>query len=233
MITAVTAQNTRGVTAWTAVTPDLIEAQLDAVASDLRPAAVKSGMLGDARVVAAVADGVRRHRLAPYVLDPVMVATSGDPLLEPDAVARIRDELAPLAALLTPNLDEARMLLGRAVRSADEMADAARELRARTGARAVLLKGGHLAGSETVDVLEDGDLVEFRHVRIETRSTHGTGCALSASVAARLSLGTVLREAVRDALDWVHAAIAGAPALGGGHGPLDLWAPVVGRNALR
>jgi hydroxymethylpyrimidine/phosphomethylpyrimidine kinase len=221
VLTAITAQNTLRVAAWSAVAPPLITAQLDAVAADLRPHAVKSGMLAGAAVIRAVAAGLRAHALSPYVLDPVMVATSGDPLLEPDAVAAIRSELLPLAALVTPNLDEAGMLLGAAVRGVADMERAAQRL-VQLGARAALVKGGHLPGAEVVDVLCDGTSVRrFAHPRIETRHTHGTGCTLSAAVAAQLALGQSLPEAAERALDWVHRAIATAPGLGAGHGPLN------------
>ena len=225
VITAITAQNTRGVTAWTAVAPDLIAAQLDAVATDLRPAAVKSGMLGDADVVRAVTEGLRRHRLAPYVLDPVMVATSGDPLVAPDAVDAIRRDLLPLADLVTPNLDEAAILVGEAVPDVPAMERAARRLVHDLGARAALVKGGHLAGDTATDVLyADGAVHHVHHPRLATTSTHGTGCTLSAAIAARLARGESMRQAVPRALDFVHRAIAGAPGLGAGHGPLDHFA---------
>ena len=222
VITAITAQNTRGVTSWSAVSPELVAAQLDAVADDLRPAAVKSGMLGDAAVVREVAAGLRRHALAPYVLDPVMVATSGDPLLTTDAVAAIVAELLPLADLVTPNLDEAAILVGRPVRDVATMEWAARHMVQELGARAALVKGGHLEGPATVDVLyADGELSHVRHRRIDTTCTHGTGCTLSSAIAAGLARGATLPEAVRAALDFVHRAIAAAPRMGGGHGPLN------------
>ena len=224
VVTAITAQNTLGVTSWRATPVELVRAQIDAVAADLRPAAVKSGMLGDAAVVEAVAAGVRAHALAPYVLDPVMVATSGDLLLEPTAVRAIIDALVPLAALVTPNLDEAELLVGFPVRDPDAMERAARALVERFGAAAALVKGGHLAGDTTTDVLFDGDVVRFAHPRLTTTSTHGTGCTLSAAVAAGLARGEPLRAAVGAALDYVHRAIATAPGLGGGHGPLNHWA---------
>ena len=224
-ITAVTAQNTRGVQGWEVMPSDLIRAQIDAVVSDLRPDAVKSGMLADAEVVRVVAGALRDHRLAPYVLDPVMVATSGDPLLERDAVALIREELLPLATLVTPNLDEAAILTGAAVDDVTGMERAARWLVERGGARAALVKGGHLRGAEAIDVLLDEEGLErFTHPRLTTTSTHGTGCTLSSAVAAHLALGQPLRSAVRDALDYVHRAIATAPRLGGGHGPLNHFA---------
>ena len=224
VLTAITAQNTRGVRAWTATPLDLVRSQIDAIAEDLRPAAVKSGMLADAGVVRTVADGLRAHALRPYVLDPVMVATSGDPLLEPGAIAAIRDELFPLAALVTPNLDEAALLVGAPVRDVPAMEHAARAMVERFGAAAALVKGGHLGGPEAVDVMFDGEMHHFRHPRIETRSTHGTGCTLSAAIAAHLAVGTPLLEAVRTSLDWVHEAIRTAPDLGGGNGPLNHFA---------
>ena len=223
VITAITAQNTLGVTAWQAVETSLVEAQIDAVATDLRPAAVKSGMLGDAAVVRAVAAGIRRHGFSPYVLDPVMVATSGDLLLTEGAVAAIVEELLPLATLVTPNLDEASILVGERVRDVAAMERAARTLVER-GARAALVKGGHLAGAQAVDVLFDGELRHFSHPRIDTTSTHGTGCTLSSAVAAHLARGHSLREAVQQSLDYVHRAIATAPHLGAGHGPLNHFA---------
>ena len=225
VITAVTAQNTHGVRAWAAIAEELVAQQLDAVADDLRPGAVKSGMLGDAAVVRAVADGLRRHRLAPYVLDPVMVATSGDPLLTADAVEAIRRELLPLADLVTPNLDEAAILLGEPVADEEAMGRAARRLVDELGAKAALVKGGHLSGSTTVDVLyAGGALHSFRHPRIDTEDTHGTGCTLSAAITAGLASGVELLPAVERALDYVHEAIRTAPGLGGGHGPLNHFA---------
>jgi hydroxymethylpyrimidine/phosphomethylpyrimidine kinase len=224
VITAITAQNTLGVTAWSATAPELVRGQIDAVAADLRPAAVKTGMLGDAAVVDVVAEGIRTHGFGNYVLDPVMVATSGDLLLERDAVTAIRDALVPLAALVTPNLDEAEILVGFPVRDAAAMERAARVLVERMGASAALVKGGHLHGAEAVDVLFDGETVPYAHPRITTTSTHGTGCTLSSAVAAGLACGEPLRAAVGAALDYVHRAIATAPALGAGHGPLNHWA---------
>ena len=225
VITAVTAQNTRGVMGWQAMPPDLIRGQFEAVVEDLRPEAVKSGMLADAEVVGVVAELVRRHSLTPYILDPVMVATSGDPLLERDAVEAIRDLLLPLATLVTPNLDEAAILTGEPVEDIAGMERAARWLVERGGAAAALVKGGHLRGNDAVDVLVDAQGIEtYRHPRIETTSTHGTGCTLSSAVAAHLALGQPLRAAVRDALDYVHRAIATAPAIGHGNGPLNHFA---------
>lgn len=222
VITAVTAQNTLGVCAWERVTPALVAAQIDAVAEDLRPAAIKSGMLGDGDVVRAVADGIRRHALSPYVLDPVMAATSGDALLTPDAIAAIVGELFPLATLVTPNLDEVGLLLGERPADVDAMERAARALVHTLGARAALVKGGHLAGDELVDVLFDGTrLRRFAHARVATTSTHGTGCTLSAAITAAMALAVPLENAVELGLEYVHRALLSAPGLGAGHGPLN------------
>jgi hydroxymethylpyrimidine/phosphomethylpyrimidine kinase len=225
VVCAVTAQNTVGVRAWQPMPATLVTQQLDAVAEDLPPGAVKSGMLGNAAVVEAVADGLARHRLPSYVLDPVMVATSGDRLLERDAERLIGRRLVPLAALVTPNLHEAEILLEMEVRDAAAMERAGRAL-VRLGAGAALVKGGHLVGDEVVDVLVAGDETRtFRHPRIATSSSHGTGCTLSAAVAAGLAHGRPLATAVADALDFVHRALAAAPGLGAGHGPLNHFVP--------
>ncbi len=221
VVCAVTAQNTVGVRDWLALPAPLVRAQIDAVADDLPPAAVKTGMLGSAELVAAVARGIAERQLRNYVLDPVMVATSGDRLLAAEAERSITDDLVPLATLVTPNLDEARILVAAEVATPDDMERAGRQLRAR-GAGAVLVKGGHLPGNEVVDVLVSAAGVRrFVHPRIATTSTHGTGCTLSAAVTAGLALGRTLEHAVADALDFVQRAIAAAPGLGHGHGPLN------------
>jgi hydroxymethylpyrimidine/phosphomethylpyrimidine kinase len=225
VITAVTAQNTLGVQAWEPVSVGLVIRQLEAVAADLPAGAVKSGMLGAAATVDALATVMDRQRFPNYVLDPVMVATSGDRLLERDAEQLIARRLVPLATLVTPNLDEAAILVGDTVRTVAAMERAARTL-VRLGAKAALVKGGHLTGGEAVDVLvADGQARHFAHPRLETISTHGTGCTLSAAVTAGLALGRPLERAVSDALDFVHRAIAAAPGLGAGHGPLNHFVP--------
>ena len=221
VVTAVTAQNTVGVRGWEAVAVPLVMQQLDAVAEDLRPHAVKSGMLGTAELVDAVADALARLALPHYVLDPVMVATSGDRLLVPDAERRIARRLVPLAAVVTPNLDEARILVGHDVRTPDEMEQAGRAL-VKMGARAALVKGGHLDAAELVDVLVTAEGARrYPHPKLATGSTHGTGCTLSAAITAGLAHGRPLEGAVRDARDFVHRAIVAAPGLGRGHGPLN------------
>jgi hydroxymethylpyrimidine/phosphomethylpyrimidine kinase len=225
VITAVTAQNTRGVSAIHAIPLADVVAQIDALADDLPPAAFKTGMLATARLVTAVADAVRRHGLPRYVMDPVMVATSGDRLLEPAAEHSLRDDLLPLATVVTPNLEEAAILSGMTVESLDDMAAAARRI-VELGAAAALVKGGHLRG-EAVDLLWDG--VEqrlWRRPRIETRHTHGTGCTLSAGIAAGLARGDDLVRSVDRATRFVGRAIAAAPALGKGRGPVNHFVPV-------
>jgi hydroxymethylpyrimidine/phosphomethylpyrimidine kinase len=221
-ITAITAQNTRGVSTWEAVSPDLVRAQIDCVAEDLPPAAFKSGMLATAAVASAVADAIRQHSLRNYVLDPVMVATSGDLLFEGDVIDVIRSQLIPQAFLVTPNVHEAAILLGGEITDEDAMARAAETIVREMGAQAVLIKGGHLpSGDRVVDVLYDGNVRAFRTQRLDARNTHGTGCTLSAAITAQLATGESLHAAVRRAIDYVHNAIATAPGLGSGHGPLN------------
>jgi hydroxymethylpyrimidine/phosphomethylpyrimidine kinase len=221
-ITAITAQNTRGVSRWEAVSADLVRAQIDSVAEDLPPAAFKSGMLANAAVAAEVASAIRDHSLRNYVLDPVMVATSGDILFEGDTIEVIRRELVPQAFLVTPNLHEAQILIGEKIEDEDAMARAAETIVSEMGAKAVLIKGGHLAsGDRVVDILYDGNVRAFRGQRLETKNTHGTGCTLSAAITAQLAKGESLHAAVRRGIDYVHNAIASAPGLGSGHGPLN------------
>jgi hydroxymethylpyrimidine/phosphomethylpyrimidine kinase len=223
VITALTAQNTRGVSAIHDVPADFITAQIDAVFSDLDVAAVKIGMLSQAATIETVAKGLDRHHAKNIVLDPVMVATSGDRLLIPDAVEALRKVLIPLALVITPNLPEAAALTGASVaRNEKEMEIQARELLA-LGARNVLIKGGHGSGDESVDLLVgQGDVLRLSVRRIDTNNTHGTGCTLSSAIAAGLARGLDLKTAARDAKAYVTAAIAGAGLLkvGRGHGPL-------------
>ena len=221
-ITAITAQNTKGVSSWEAVSPAMVRAQIDSVAEDLRPAAFKTGMLANAAVASVVAIAIRDHSLHNYVLDPVMVATSGDVLFEPDAIEVIRRELVPQSFLVTPNLHEAALLVGVRIEDEDAMARAAETIVSEMGAQSVLIKGGHLAsGDRVIDILYDGDVRAFRTQRLDSRNTHGTGCTLSAAITAQLATGESLHAAVRRAIDYVHNAIATAPGLGSGHGPLN------------
>lgn len=241
-VTAITAQNTRAVTAVHPVPPEVVAAQIDAVFDDLGVDAVKIGMLADAEIVGAVAESLRRWRRdggPPVVLDPVMVAKTGDSLLADAAVEALLVELLPLATVVTPNLPEARRMTGAPIGAEEERVAAARSLSAR-GARgadpgsdatgpAVLLKGGHGEGDRVVDLLvepggapgEAGPVRRFEHRRIATRATHGTGCTLSSALAARLAAGEPLARAVEGAIDYLRGAMAAAYPLGSGHGPVD------------
>jgi len=226
VITAVTAQNTLGVTAAHTVPLDVVRAQIDAVVEDLRPTALKTGMLATAAIVATVARAVADHALARYVLDPVMVATSGARLLTEDAEEALARELLPLAALVTPNLHEACVLTDLTLEGVEDMRTAARTL-VEMGAGAALVKGGHLPGGEAIDLLWDGSAERiWRHPRLSTRHTHGTGCTLSAAVAANLALGAELPDAVERAIAFVARAIATAPGLGRGNGPINHFASI-------
>jgi hydroxymethylpyrimidine/phosphomethylpyrimidine kinase len=220
VIAALTAQNTRSVTAVHAVPPDFVAAQMDAVFSDLAVGAVKIGMLGNADVIATVAAGLERHRQANVVLDPVMAATSGRRLLAPDAIDALRKELLPRALVITPNLPEAAALL-----DAHEAADEAAMLRQANslialGANAVVMKGGHAGGTESTDLLVTATAsIRVSGQRNATRNTHGTGCTFSAAIAAGLAKGLGLAEAVQEAKTYVTSAIAAANRLAVGHGP--------------
>ena len=218
-ITAVTAQNTVAVTGVQEIEPELVSSQIAAVVSDFPVGAAKTGMLSSAPIIRAVAKAVEDHELR-VVVDPVMVAKSGDRLLRPDAVDALREELLPRAALLTPNVPEASDLTGLRVENEDEMRAAGEKLLA-MGARAVLMKGGHLDGDPVVDLFLEGNrAVRFGGHRIHTRATHGTGCTLSAAVAANLALGRTLPDAVKRARRYLRTAMFRATPLGQGHGPL-------------
>jgi hydroxymethylpyrimidine/phosphomethylpyrimidine kinase len=229
VITALTAQNTVGVRAIHTAPCDVIAAQIDAVLEDLPIRAVKIGMLASADIICTVADRLRAHHPPAVVLDPVMVAKSGDPLLHADAVAALTADLLPLATILTPNLPEAACLLG--LETIDDPESAARALLA-LGPAAVLVKGGHGTGDMVTDVLvlRDGTPHSFSHPRLPTPNTHGTGCTLSSAIAAGLAKGAPLPHAVDIAITWLHGAIAHAWPLGSGHGPVhhfwQLWPPV-------
>jgi hydroxymethylpyrimidine/phosphomethylpyrimidine kinase len=221
-VTAVTAQNTTGVLRSGPVRPSLVRAQIDAVVGDLRPKAVKSGMLATAGIVAVVASALREHELDVYVLDPVIRASTGKSLLDRQGVSALRRTLLPLATLVTPNLAEAAALSGSPVTDIPSMVRAARWLVDQGGSRAALVTGGHLGGPMTVDVFYDGSAAPraFRHRRIATRHTHGTGCTLSAAITAHLALGKPLPQAVRSGMAYVHRALLRPPKLGAGHGPV-------------
>ena len=224
VITAITAQNTVGVSAIHAVPIEFVEAQMDAVLTDIGCDAVKIGMLFSPELIRTVAEGLRRHGVKQIVLDPVMVAQSGDPLLQDEAVEALRQYLIPLADIITPNLPEASVLLGRQILALEEIEEAAVEL-AGLGCRSVLVKGGHLDSDDCHDCLYLADekrLVVLPGKRIATRNNHGTGCTLSSAIASFMARGQQLEQAVRQAKDYITGAIrAGADyRLGRGHGPV-------------
>lgn len=219
-IAALTVQNTLGVTGVHPVPPAFVQAQMRAVLDDIGADAVKTGMLGDAAMVEAVADVLDAYPPIPLVVDPVMVAKGGARLLDEAAVGAVKTTLLPRASLVTPNTPELEALTGRAIASEAEAVDAGRSLIA-AGARAVLVKGGHLPGDEVADWLLTGDAEQrFASPRIATRHTHGTGCTLASAIACGLAKGLPLVEAVAVGRDYVQSAIRAAPGFGQGHGPL-------------
>ncbi len=229
-VTAVTAQDTHGIVAIHPLPPAFVAQQMQVVLDDLGADAVKTGMLGDAATVAAVAGvlAARPERLK-LVVDPVLVATGGQRLLSVEALAVLRQRLLPLAALLTPNLAEAEALTGVAIADEAGMWRAAQHLLT-LGVPAVLLKGGHLPGAQAIDLLATGaGILRLSSPRRATRHTHGTGCTLASAVAAGLAQGMALADAVRRAHAYVQAALAAAPGLGGGNGPLGHAVTVHGR----
>ncbi|MCW5238506.1 bifunctional hydroxymethylpyrimidine kinase/phosphomethylpyrimidine kinase [Verminephrobacter eiseniae] len=223
-ITAITAQNTCAVTGIHGIPPEMLKAQIDAVVQDIGVDAVKIGMLHSPAVVRVVADAIRSHRLPQVVLDPVMVTSSGDRLMAQETVGVLVQELFPLAVLITPNLDEAGWLLGRSIDGVPALEQAAQDL-LRLGARAVLLKGGHLPGAQVVDVLavQGAPLLCMQSPRIATHNGHGTGCTLSSAIAAHLALGRPLPQAVEQARSYILQAMAAGAQVttGHGHGPLN------------
>lgn len=223
-ITAVTAQNTVGVRAVHPVDARLVQEQILAVATDLRPAACKLGMLATAEVAEAVADTLAQTDLPNLVLDPVIVATSGDRLLTVEGVQVLTRRLLPLAVLVTPNLNEAEVLCESPVRDQSDMRRAAQEL-LRLGCRAVLIKGGHLQGPEVLDLYADAEGErEWISPRLPVGGAHGTGCTLSAAIAARLALGSSLTDGVQAGLAYTRRALEGALHPGSGAAVLDHWA---------
>ncbi len=223
-VTAVTAQNARGVAAVHAVPGWMVRAQIDAVAGESRPAAIKTGMLATAEIVETVAAAVADLRLTPLVVDPVLTASQGGSLLEPDGIRAIKNLLLPMCDVLTPNLSEAEVFLGQRVTEVADMPDAAAALAA-LGPGAVLLKGGHLRGERSPDLLWfGGTAIWLEGPRLVTDHTHGTGCTLSAAIAAYLAVGLPVPEACSKGKAFVTGAIAGGFGIGSGPGPVDpLW----------
>lgn len=225
-ITAVTAQNTRGVFAVQEISPGVVAAQIDAVMDDIAPTAAKTGMLSSARIIEVVAERVRARRIANLVVDPVMVAKSGDSLLQAEAVAALKELLLPLALVVTPNLPEAETLVGARLTTDEEIRDAAVAI-ARLGPRYVVVKGGHRAG-DAVDLVYDGTGFQTLHAtRIDTPHTHGTGCTFSAAIAAGLAQGVDVVASISRAKEYLTGAIAHAYPIGEGHSPVHhfyrLW----------
>ncbi len=219
VVTALTAQNTRGVTGIHLVPADFVTAQIDAVFSDLAVNAVKIGMVAQAATIDAIVAGLARWSPKHIVLDPVMVATSGDPLLATDAVKALRTRLIPRASLITPNLPEAAALLDEPVALSEAAIESQGKRLLALGCPAVLIKGGHGLGTESIDYLIGGNgIIALVAPRIATRNTHGTGCSLSSAIAAGLAKGEDVETAVRNAKVWVSAAIAAADRLDVGHG---------------
>ena len=220
VITAITAQNTVAVTAVHEIPTEIIAAQLDAVLSDIGADAAKTGMLSSAPIIATVAASVRHHRLTNLVVDPVMVAKSGDRLLREDAVAALRAELLPLALIVTPNIPEAETLAGMTIANDDDRAEAARRI-ADFGPRYVVVKGGHAPG-DPIDFLYDGRTITpiAAGPRVETANTHGTGCTFAAAITAGLAKGLAVEAAVREAKDYLTAALRASFSVGAGHSPV-------------
>jgi hydroxymethylpyrimidine/phosphomethylpyrimidine kinase len=213
-ITAVTAQDSRTVSSVLTLPDDIVEAQIDMVMNDLAPGVVKLGMLGNARMVELVSRKLDQWKPSRVVLDPVMIASSGDSLLEEDAIEAVRTLLLPRATVVTPNWHEAGALINAFPRGAQDIERIVISLQ-RLGATSILIKGGHLEGDPVVDTLyEDGEYTEFRHPRIVDADGHGTGCVLASAVAAGLALGRSLRDACRDAADFVHQALVDRYATG-------------------
>lgn len=223
VITALTAQNTRGVTGIHQVPAEFVTAQIDAVFADLDVGAVKIGMVADLAVIDAIAAGLRKWSPKHIVLDPVMVATSGDRLLAAEAVDALHTKLFPMASLITPNMPEAAALLNESIAESDAAIESQGKRLLAMGCPAVLIKGGHGHGAESIDYLVRGTgVIALTAPRIDTKNTHGTGCSLSSAIAAGLAKGDDLDTAVRSAKAWVSAAIAAADrfAVGHGHGPI-------------
>jgi hydroxymethylpyrimidine/phosphomethylpyrimidine kinase len=221
VVSLITAQNTQGVEHVEMLSPSLVEGQLRAVCTDVDVAATKTGALGNAGVIERVAAGVHEFGLANLVVDPVMVSKHGHQLIDESAVEAMVESLIPMASVITPNLHEAALLADESIRTAAEMEEAAVALRERFGV-SVLITGGSLADADAIDVLADSDgVTRFRSERQQSRSTHGTGCTLSAAIAAGLARGVPLRKAVEMGKDYVDRAMRQAPNIGGGIGPLN------------
>ena len=219
-VTALTAQNTTGVTDIMNVTPDFLAEELDAVFTDIRPDAVKIGMVSEAELIRVIARKLKEYRASHIVLDPVMVATSGAKLISDDAISSLTEYLLPLAELITPNIPEAEQLSGRAITSEEDMISAAREISSRYGC-CTLLKGGHSLNDANDLLCRDGEILWFRGKRIHNPNTHGTGCTLSSAIAANLAKGFPLDDSVGRAKEYISGALGAMLDLGKGSGPMN------------
>lgn len=226
-LAALTAQNTLGVQGVWAVPPEFLELQIRSVLSDIGADAIKTGMLFNAPLISAAARVLREYSDIPLVIDPVMVAKGGSRLLLDEAIAALKEQLLPRADVVTPNIDEASVLTGSPIHNEEEMKDSAEQIM-RMGAKAVLIKGGHLKENEAVDIFFDGNTWErFESPRIQTRHTHGTGCTLSAAITASLAKGCSLMESIRRAKEYITEAIRGAQPIGQGIAPVNHLLPAL------
>jgi hydroxymethylpyrimidine/phosphomethylpyrimidine kinase len=226
VITAITAQNTVAVTAVHEIPTDLIAAQIDAVMEDIGADAVKTGMLSSPEIVRTVSEGIRKHSIKNLVVDPVMIAKSGDRLLQEEAVSAVKEYLLPLARIVTPNVPEAEVLSGISISSQAGMIAAAKKI-AETGPAVVIVKGGHMSGAP-IDIVWDGTTVSyFETPRVETQATHGTGCTYSAAIAAYIAKGYRVQDAIEQAKQYLYGALMSAYDVGAGHSPVhhfhQLW----------
>jgi len=230
-VTALTAQNTQGVFGIEPVSPDFVIQQAEAVLSDIGADCIKTGMLANEKIIEAVVFIARKYKTIPLIVDPVMVATSGDLLLEKEAFNLLTEQLFPLALLVTPNIPEAELLAHILITSEEGMIKAAQKIIDKSGCQAVLVKGGHLKGENIIDVLvtKQGDVERFTSKRIDSTSTHGTGCTLASAIATRIALGEILPQAIIKARDYVRQAIKTAPKIGKGHGPINHGWPLFGK----
>lgn len=219
-LTALTAQNTKGVTDIMDVSPDFLKAQLDAVFTDIYPDAIKIGMVSDKKLIKVIADGLKEYKAKNIVLDPVMVATSGSKLLKDDAIESLRENLIPLADIITPNIPEAEILAGMKIKNEDDMEAAAKKIAEEFNV-AVLLKGGHSINDANDYLLDSKESVWIKGERIDNSNTHGTGCTLSSAIAANLAKGKTLEEAVRLAKKYLEGALRDGLDLGAGSGPMN------------
>ncbi len=230
VITALTAQNTTGVRAIEESTPAFLRQQLDAVFEDIRPDAVKIGMVSSSELIRVIAERLRHYNAENIVVDPVMVATSGSALMKTDAVQTLIEELLPIAALVTPNIPEAEVLSGMSIKTQADMEAAARKI-GDSYHCAVLLKGGHSVSDANDLLYENGELCLFKGKRIDNPNTHGTGCTLSSAIASNLAKGFTLRESVKRAKDYISEALAAMLDLGSGAGPMQHSFALVGKYA--